>query len=255
MISNLLIAGTGILLIAGIVSLKRVRSIRRTREMRAFAQRMGWSFQAAPPLDVVSDRKRLGLFAVRMHQGIRNHLSGAVGEYRVTVFDLAYSTTDGEGIKGWEQTVMHVQSTRLCLPAFALRPERVYHRSGDGVGGGDIDFDGDTDFSRAYQLRGADEAAIRAAFGADVRAALHRRPGTSADGDGSDLFVWRRAQLAQPGEIAALVQGALDLAGHLRGNTEYQLAGRPYGNHGSRESVRDDRIPARRRKDGFYDLF
>jgi hypothetical protein len=257
MIANLLIAGTCILLASGILlSRKRMQSMRRTREMRALARRMGWHFEAAPALDIIPDRKRLESFTVRMHQRIRNHLSSSVGEYRVAVFDLEYSTTDDEAIKGWEQTVVHVQSTRLRLPAFAVRPERVYHRNGDGVGGGDIDFDADPEFSRAYQLRGPDESAVRGAFGAEVRASLHRRVGTSADGEGSDLLIWHRGRLARPEEVAVLVQAAVDLAGHLHGNAAYQLAGRPYGNHGSRETVRDDaRIPARRRKDGFYDLF
>ncbi len=255
MIANLLIAGMGILLVAGLLSRKRIQAARRTREMQALARRMGWSFHAAPPLDIVPDRKRLGLFGVRMHQRIRNHVSGALGEYRVAVFDLEYSTTDDDGIQGWEQTVVHVQSTRLRLPAFALRPERVYHRTGDGVGGGDIDFAEDTDFSRAYQLRGADEDAIRGTFGAEVRAAFHRRPGTSADGDGSDLFTWRRSERTAPGDVAVFVQAAVDLAGALRSAADYQIAGRAYGNHGSRPSGRDARIAARRRKDGFYDLF
>jgi hypothetical protein len=255
MIANLLIAGMGILLVAGLLSRKRIQAVRRTREMQALARRMGWSFQAAPPLDIVPERKRLAVFSVRMHQRMRNHLCGAVGEYRIAVFDLEYSTMDGEGIQGWEQTVVHVQSTRLRLPAFTLRPERVYHRTGDGVGGGDIDFAEDPDFSRAYQLRGTDEGAIRGAFGAEVRAALHRRPGTSVDGEGSELFTWRRGERTAPVDVAVLVQAAVDLAGHLRGSAEYQLAGRPYGNHGSRPSARDAKIAARRRKDGFYDLF
>lgn len=255
MIVNLMIVGMGILLVAGILSLKRIRALRRMREMRALAGRMGWSFEAAPPLDIIADRHRLGLFGVRMHQRMGNHLSGVVGEYRVAVFDLEYSTTDGEGARGWEQTVVHVQSTRLRLPAFALRPERVFHRNGDRVGGGDIDFAEDPEFSREYQLRGPDEDAVRGTFGAEVRAAVHRRPGRSVDAAGSDLLIWRRAELARPADVAVLVQAAVDLAAALRSAAGFQLAGRPYGNHGSRPAARDARIAARRRKDDFYDLF
>lgn len=254
MIANLLIAGTGILLVAGVLSIKTMRAMRRTREMRALARRMEWSLEAQPALDVVPDRKRLGLFTVRMHQRMRNHLSGTMGEYRVAVFDLQYSTTRGEGVEGSQQTVVHVRSPRLHLPAFALRPERVFHRPGDRVGGDDIDFGEDPEFSRAYQLRGRDEAAIRDAFGADVRAAFQGIPGTSADADGSDLLVWRRGELARPGDVGALVRIAVDLATHLRSSADYQIAimGRTNGNHALHAAARR---PAQRGKETFYDLF
>lgn len=254
MIANLLIAGTGILLVAGVLSIEGVRAIRRTREMRALAERMSWSFEAGPPLDIVPNRKRLGLFTVRMHQRMRNRLSGTMGEFRVAVFDLRYSTTRGEGIEGSEQTVVHVHSPRLRLPAFALRPEDVFRRSGDRVEAGDIDFGADREFSRAYQLRGPDEAGIRDAFGADVRDAFHRIPGTSADADGSDFLVWRRGELARPEDVGALVRAAVDLATHLRSSADYQIVimGRANGNHALHVAARR---PAQRGKQEFYDLF
>lgn len=252
MIANLLIAGMGILLVAGLVSFKRMRTFRRTREMRALAARMGWSFDPQPSLDVVPNRKRLGLFTVRMHQRMRNHLSGTVGEYRVAVFDLEYSTTDGDGPRGWQQTVVHVQSPRLRLPAFSLRPERVFHRAGDSVGGGDIDFAGDSEFSCAYQLRGPDEDAVREAFGEEARAAFSGTSGSFVDADGSDFLFWRRAEPTRPDDVAALVQTAVALAVRLRESTAYQIAGRAYGNHGA-EPVVHRRAP--RQKQGFYDLF
>jgi hypothetical protein len=252
MIANLVIAWTAILLVTGILSAKTIRAVRRTREMRALAQRMGWSFQAQPALDVVWDRTRLGLFAVRMHQRIRNHLSATVGEYRVAVFDLEYSTTRGEAARGSAQTVVHVQSTRLRLPAFTLRPERVFHRAGDRVGGGDIDFGSDPHFSRAFQLRGPDEDAIRDAFGKDVRAAFQRIPGSSADADGSDFLVWRRGELTRPEDVAALVQAAVDIATALRDNAAYQLIGHANGNHAFHPAARRS---GKRGKQEFYDLF
>ena len=254
MIANLLIAGTGILLVAGVLSIKTMRAMRRMREMRALARRMDWSFEAQPALDIVPDRKRLGLFTVRMHQRMRHHLSGTIGEYRVAVFDLRYSTTRGEGIEGSEQTVVHVHSPRLHLPAFALRPEAVFRRSGDRVEADDIDFGADAEFSRAYQLRGGDETAIRDAFGADVRAAFQRIPGTSADVDGSDLLIWRRGELARSEDVGALVRAAVDLATHLRSSADYQIAimGRTNGNHALHVAARR---PVQRGKQDFYDLF
>lgn len=251
MIANLLIAGIGILLAAGILALKHARAIRRTREMRALARRMGWRFQASPSLDVVPDRKRFGLFTVRMHQRMRNHLAGTIGDYQVAVFDLRYSTTGPSAATGSEQTVVHVRSTRLELPAFTLRPELVFHRAGDRVGGEDIDVREDPEFSRAYHLLGRDEPAIRDLFDARVRDVYNANPGLSTDASGSDLLLWRGAELATAEDVHALVQTALEVA-RLHSRAAYQLPGRTRGNHTPHIAAR---LAARGWGDSYGDLF
>jgi hypothetical protein len=215
MIAKLLIPGIGILLVAGVLYLRQAHALRRTRQMRALARRMGWSFQARPPLDAVPDRDRLGLFAVRMHKRMRNHLSGTVGEYRVAIFDLELSTIHRDGVQAYEQTVVHVHSPRLDLPAFSLRPETLRLRAGDRMGGDDIDFDADPAFSDAHLLRGPDEAAVRGLFGARVRDVYKHHPNSSTDAEGADLLFWRRGELVRPDDVPALVQTALELAARL----------------------------------------
>lgn len=251
MIANLLIGGTGVLLVAALLFHKAARAGWRARQMRALARRMGWRHEARPSLDIVPDRKRLGLFTVRMHQRMRNHLSGAVGEYQVAVFDLEYSTTHDGGAQGSTQTVVHVRSARLDLPAFSLRPERVFHRAGDRVGGDDIDLTEDPAFSRAYHLRGRPERAVREAFDADVRDVYHRHPGLSTDAQGRDLLVWRRGAMVRAEDVPALVQTALDLA-RLHGRVVYEITGRTHGNHTPHIAAR---IARRQRQESFEDLY
>jgi hypothetical protein len=215
MIAKLLIPGIGILLVTAILYLRQAPAIRRTRRMRALARRMGWSFQARPPLDVVPDRDRLGLFAVRMHKRMRNHLSGTVGEYHVAIFDLELSTIHGHTVQAYEQTVVHVHSPRLALPAFSLRPETVRLRAGDRMGGDDIDFDADPAFSDAHLLRGPDEDGVRGLFGARVRDVYKHHPNSSTDAEGADLLFWRRGEIVGPDDVPARLQTTLDLAARL----------------------------------------
>lgn len=241
--------GTAVLVMTGILTLKHARALRRTREMRALARRMGWRFQANAPMDVVPDRKRFGLFTVRMHQRVRNHLSGTVGEYQVAVFDLLYSTTGDSGTPPTEQTIVHVSSSLLELPAFSLRPERVFHRPGDRVGGADIDVRNDPEFSQAYHLAGQDQEAIRNLFDSRVRAVYKRHPSSASDASGSDLLFWKRGELASARDVAALVQTAIDLA-RLYGRGAYQITGRTNGNHTPHVAAR---LAARRRADSYDD--
>lgn len=216
MIANLLIPSIGVLLVAGIVLAKRAQSTRRMREMRTLAGRMGWSFQAQPSLGIVPERKRFGLFTAGMDQRITNHLSGTVGEYHVSVFDLELAAPGRDGgVRTSVQTVARIHVPPMELPSIAVRPETVFHRSGDRLGG-DIDFDADPEFSHAYSLRGPDRSAIRALFGKDVRGIFHRHPGSSADIDGDVLMLWRRGQVVPANDVPALAQTALDLATGLR---------------------------------------
>lgn len=241
-------AGSAVLLMAGIVTLKHARALRRTHEMRALARRMGWRFQANPPMDVVPDRKRFGLFTVRMRQRVRNHLSGTVGDYQVAVFDLRYSTTSDSGTPPTEQTIVHVRSPLLELPAFSLRPEHVFHRPGDRVGGADIDLRKDPEFSQAYHLAGRDVEAIRDLFDSRVRDVYNRNPGSATEASGSDLLFWKRGERASARDVAALVQTALDVA-RLHGRGAYQITGRTNGNHTPHVAA----LLAARRRAGSYD--
>lgn len=215
MLWNLTIPGIGVLLVAGVLFLKRAQGGWCTREMQALARRMGWSFHASPSLNAVPDRERFALFTVRMPQRMRGHLSGQVGDAQVAVFDLEHTRGGTDRPQGTEQTVVHVHVPGLDLPAFSLRPETVRHRMGDRIGGDDIDMDSDPRFSHAYLLRGADEEAVREAFSGKVRDFYHRHPDSSTDAQGSDLLFWRRGHVATPQEIPALVQTALDVAAQL----------------------------------------
>jgi hypothetical protein len=229
MLGYLLMTGAAVALMAAILTIRHARAIRRTLRMRALARRMGWRFQASAPLELVPERKRFGLFTVRMHQRMRNHLSGTLGEFQVAVFDLRYSTTSANPA-GSEQTVVHLRVPGLELPAFSLRPEQVFHRSGDSVGGLDIDLRKDPEFSQAYHLAGRDEEAIRDLFDRRVRDVYRRNPGLSTDAAGSDLLFWRRGEVVADADVAVLVQAAVDVA-RLHGRAAYQITGRRNGNH------------------------
>lgn len=202
-------------LLAGAIYFPRRWRKQRTQVMQALADRLGWSFQAAPPLDVVRGHAQLELFTTGRRQVIRNHLSGRRGEHAVSVFDFSYVTGSGNSSRVCKQTVVQVQSPGAWLPVFALRPEHLLHRIGGLCGYQDIDIQADPVFSRRYLLRGPDEFAIRARFGAEVRGFYERYPGSSTEARGGDLFLWHAWGWLPLDEVEAYVDRAIHLAGLL----------------------------------------
>jgi hypothetical protein len=185
---------------------------RRAGEIRGVAQGLGWTVEDHPPLTILPDPSRFELFTAGWRQQIRNYAAGQRDGRRVAVFDYTYVTGAGRSRSTWRQTVVHVRSDALSLPAFALRPEHVHHKVGALFGYQDIDLEADPRFSDRYLLRGGDESAIRGCFVPAVRGHYDRDPRLCTEGCGVDLFVWRTSRLAKPSEILALVDDALALA-------------------------------------------
>ncbi len=93
-------------------------------------------------------------------------------------------------VRGWESEV-----------TFALTPESIPEKFAILIGGQDIDFevDGEEDtFSQTFRLRGSDEAAVRAFFAADLRAALVPHHTVAVETDGHALVVWHDVTLIHP---------------------------------------------------------
>ena len=60
------------------------------------------------------------------------------------------------------------QAVPHMMPRFELKPEGFFDRIGSVLGGHDIDFAEDPEFSRACRLKGPDEPAIRETFHAGL---------------------------------------------------------------------------------------
>ncbi len=149
---------------------------KRAEAMRGVAMTVGLS-----PLDDRADPlppsvKELPLLN-RGHSGaVANALAGTFEGAEVVVFDYRFVTGAGRSQQTHRYTVAAFPGPGGSLPDFELAPESFLTRIGERFGYQDIDFPEDETFSRLYLLRGPDEAAIRSAFGAEVRALLSERP-------------------------------------------------------------------------------
>jgi hypothetical protein len=140
--------------------------------MEAAAEAQGWSWAAKQPLDVIPGLERFGLFGQGYSRSVTNFMAGQKDGVRAAAFDYRYPIGSGKTQSTFQQTVVYLRSEALALPAFLVRPENVLLRMGTVFGYQDIDFADRPEFSRRCPLRGPDEAAVRAAFPAEVPAAL-----------------------------------------------------------------------------------
>lgn len=212
MLTPVLIIGASLAAVIALGSYLQRLDAKRTAALQMASERLGWRFEAKPEMAVIPNAAQRELFTWGRAQKVRNHMATARDGRLVAVFDYLYTTGGGKNRRTWVQTVAHVHVPGLDLPAFALRPEHVFHRIGGMFGYQDIDLDADPEFSRRYLLRGADEAAIRTVFEAGVLDFYHRNPGSSTEGAGADLFFWRADKRVAPEDVTALVDVALSLA-------------------------------------------
>ena len=139
-------------------------SKQRTADFEAIAQELGLQFFAKLNADS-NLMERFAEFRLFTHRGqIANLTRGETPQATLSIFDYTYSTGSGKNRRTHLQTVVAMESDRLQVPAFHLRPENVFDSIGHVLGFQDIDFDHHSGFSRAYVLKSEQSEDTRAFF-------------------------------------------------------------------------------------------
>jgi hypothetical protein len=207
-----LLAGIG-LFIAVVHSKSKGSAQRRSDGVRHAAERLGWRYREEIDFKSLPDLSRFELFRTGTSRKLSNLVTSPPGlEPRAVLFDYAYTVSTGKSSSTIRQTVLYLTDHALHLPSFSLRPENFFHRVGQMFGYQDIDLDQHPEFSRAYLLRGEQEARVRQAFTGAVADFFERRSGSCAAGLGRELLFWRPGRLIEPGELDGLIQDGQELA-------------------------------------------
>lgn len=135
-------------------------------------------------------------------------INGSMGSRPFTAFEYSYVTGGGNSNQRHRFAMILWEAPEAQLPRFSLVPEGFFQRLGQRFGVKDFDFDEDPEFSRAYQLQGDEEAAVRALF-TPGRRTLLTAPGLAGDkpprhhlaGAGSRLVWWRDGGLPRPDQL------------------------------------------------------
>jgi len=192
-------------LIAIVFVLVRRHEQRRDDEFRRAARRLGWE-DADEPSALPAGVGELRLFTLGRSRQAANALRGRLGRLDATLFDYRYTTGGGNSSRTHRQTVLAVELPGGTLPAFELRPEHVLHKISTALGYQDIDLDSRPEFSKAYLLRGADEADVRRFFQPEIVRQFERHPGWSVEGQGSWLVIYRAGKRVRPDDLREFVR-------------------------------------------------
>ncbi len=190
------------------------RERRRREALREAANAMGFAFDAdGDPARFAA----LAAFPLCQRGRLRkmsNVMTRLAGDRETTVFDYEYAAGDNTV---WRQTVAVHSAVPMVLPDFVLAPKNAFSKIGEIVGHPDIVFASNAVFSSRYLLRGTEEAAIRAAFGAGALAFLQDRPGWNVEAQDGRVAVYRDGRRCEPENIEAFLAETSSVLAGLMG--------------------------------------
>jgi hypothetical protein len=203
----------GAIAVAGGVAASVLYSERRRRAaLEEYCLIRGYRFERERPGAAVPLADAFGIFAHGRRRRWGATITGQVGGRPFTAFEYSYVTGGGHGSHHHRFSAMLWESAEASLPRFSLVPEGFFRRLAQRLGTQDFDFEEDPEFSRAYQLQGDDERAVRALFTSTRRAMLmaeapdgRHAPRHHLAGAGTQLLWWREGRLPQSEALDQLV--------------------------------------------------
>ena len=184
---------------------------KRTEALHAMAGERNLAFFKDDELGLLTALNHLSLFSKGRDKKVSNVIKGDTEDIDIFVFDYEYTTGQGKSRSTPRQTVMMFRTAALRLPAFALRPENVFHKIGGLFGYQDIDFEHFPDFSAKYLLRGEDEEAVRNLFTESVLFSYEQNLGWCTEGDADTLVFYRDAKRVSPDQISSFMEEGIAL--------------------------------------------
>ena len=182
---------------------------KRTAALEAKAKSLGFTFRRKATAEDKQLTAGSNLTTVGRSRHIRNVIEVPENDgARMTLFDFSYVVGSGKRSRNYQQTVTRVQSPKLNVPAFEMRPEGVLFKIAASLGMKDIDIETAPNFSRMYLLRGQDEAAIRRMFTPELLRYCEANRGMWISGAGNLLWFHRENRRPKPDDLEAFVNGA-----------------------------------------------
>ncbi len=180
---------------------------KRTAALFDVATRTGFTFEAKVSDEEAATLGSFHLFRVGHSRRGKNLMRGRSGTADAVILDYQYTVGGGKNSHTYSQTVaIYPRSTDAASPPdFTLGPEHWWNKIGEVFGHKDINFEASEEFSKHYLLKGPDEAAIRALFGAEPLGFFAQHEGWSVEACGGSLLVYHLSQRAKPEEMQAFL--------------------------------------------------
>src|SRR5579883_2313951 len=198
------------LFLAALSAFSYVLRKRRSYRMRKAAAELGLAFARVGDAETKQELACCQLLSCKFDGDVRNLMYGTSDGLVVKVFDNEFGSERG-GERA-VQTVVAFRSPELALPAFTVRPKRLFHRLAALFGYQDILFANRPTFTSRYLLRGKDEKAVRRLFD-DAVVSLFERGGNtfSAEGDGAWFILFRPGEGVKPEYVRYFLQEGFEV--------------------------------------------
>jgi hypothetical protein len=207
------IAAVVILILIVFYVWKRNFSGKRAEALGQLAQTLNFTFSPRDDGTMMAILGGFQLCSKGHSRKIANVLSGKYSGTPVMILDYQYTTGGGKSTHTWRQTVLVLESEKLALPHFTLRPENVFDKIGSVIGYKDIDFPIYPKFSKQYFLRSKDEAAIQNIFTDSLIQYYEQHPGLNTEGEGNRLIYYQGPKIVPADKLQAFMQQGYELFG------------------------------------------
>jgi hypothetical protein len=204
----------GVVIVAIIVgAIRSFLEAKRRAALQQVATQLGFTFTSSVAAHLVVPANQLHLFSLGRLPRVNDLMQGRVDGVAISIFDYQYTIGSGsrKSTHTHHQSVVQFTVPGACLPAFGLRPERLWHKLGAVFGYQDIDFSSHPDFSAKYLLRGNDEPAIRKLFTAPAREFFAQQPPFCVEAAGDHLIVYREFHRVKPENILPFLATGLEV--------------------------------------------
>ena len=188
-------------------------SYNRAVQLKNVAYQLGMEYAPEEEWGVHTMLKDFKLFSRGRRRRITNMLYRRDGllQLDVRIFDYRYSVRRNNHSRVFKQTVFFVQSKKLGLPQFLMKPENFFHKIGAWLGVEDIDFERYPKFSNQYLLKGDDEDFIRSSFKEEVLQFFTIEKDWTMEGVNYFLVLYRKNRLLLPSEIISFYKKGMHL--------------------------------------------
>jgi len=211
----LLLGITFVLLIVVFVVVSRRKERERTEALRRVAETAGLAFEPKADIAAVRLLGDVQLFARGHSKQVTNLMRGRLGDQQVAVFDYRYTIGSGKSQRTDMQTVVLLPSAKNFLPDLQMVPENPLSRLWESFGYQDIDIESSPEFSRRYIVRGADEAAIRAALYPGATSYFAEHEGWTVEVQSGTVGIYRGDNRPKPDDMRTFIDEACAAARSL----------------------------------------
>ncbi len=213
MIVPFLVIGGIVVLIGGGIWYAHWYEKKRRENLLAVAEEMGLVYLPDGDPGLFNQLSGSKLFSSGRAKKLRNLIQGDTDEVKIAIFDYQYTTGSGKHQHTHHQSVACLQSPKLSMPDFSMRPEGMFDKIGGMMGFQDIDFDSHPDFSRMFVLKSSNEGGIRQFFTPPVLEFFEKHKGISVEGDNGTMFFYRSGRRVKPDQIRELLEQAYEVYG------------------------------------------